>query len=248
MTRTLLVDGDIAMYEVCTSCETAVDWGDDLWTLHCDLREAKQKFDGWIARVLDRTEADKALIALSGPQNWRKDVLPTYKHNRKPKRKPLAFKPLKEYIREAYKTYEFSNLEADDVLGLLAGDPGLANIEGQKVIVTIDKDLMTIPGFHYYTNKPEDGIIQVSEEQADFNHLLQALAGDSTDGYSGCPGIGPVRAERILIDRPCWGQVLEAYQLAGLSEEAALAQARVARILRWGEYNTETEEVKLWQP
>ena len=248
MTRTILVDGDIALYEVCTSCEVATDWGDDLWTLHCDLQEATQKFDGWVARVKERTEADKVVIALSGRQNWRKEVLPTYKHNRKPKRKPLAFKPLKEYARETYRTYEFENLEADDVLGLLAGDPGLGNIKGHKVIVTIDKDLMTIPGFHYYTNRPDDGIIQVSQEQADFNHLLQSLAGDATDGYSGCPGIGPVRAERVLLDSPCWAQVIEAYETAGLSEDDALTQARVARILRWGEYNIKTRKVKLWQP
>tara|TARA_R110002020_G_scaffold197481_9_gene398579 strand:+ start:2829 stop:3566 length:738 start_codon:yes stop_codon:yes gene_type:complete len=244
--RTLLIDGDIALYEVCTTCEAATDWGDDLWTLHCDLKEARQKFDGWVARVLQKTDAKKAVIALSGMNNWRKGILPSYKHNRKPKRKPLAFKPLKEYVRDTYKTFEFDNLEADDVLGLLAGR--LGNLRGEKVIVTIDKDLMTIPGLHYYTNRPENGIIEVSEEQADFNHLLQSLAGDSTDGYSGCPGIGPVKADRILSEDPCWDRVVEAYDAVGISEEDALVQARVARILRWGEYDVTTEEVRLWQP
>ena len=246
--RTLLIDGDIALYEVCSACEQAIEWDNDFWTLHSDLQEARQRFDGWVARIEEVTQADKSVIALSGLNNFRKTVLSTYKHNRKPKRKPLAFKPLKEYVQEVYRTYLFDNLEADDVLGLLAGDPGLGGIKGEKVIVTIDKDLMTIPGFHYYPNKPEDGIIQVSEEQADFNHLLQSLSGDATDGYSGCPGIGPVRAERLLKESPNWGQVLDAYELAGIGEEDALVQARVARILRWGEYNIKTEEVKLWTP
>lgn len=247
MKRTILIDGDIALYEVTMACEYAVDWGDDMWTLHSDLKTAKERFDCWVLNIQEKTEADKAVIALSGRNNWRKDVLPTYKHNRKSKRKPLIFKALKDYVSTAYKTYQYDNLEADDVLGLLAGSPGLGNIKGEKVIVTIDKDLMTIPGYHYYPNKPDDGLIQVSEEQADYNHLLQSLTGDAVDGYSGCPGIGPVRAGRVL-EYACWGAVVEAYETAGLTEEDALIQARVARILRWGEYDIKKEEVRLWNP
>lgn len=245
--RTLLIDGDIALYEVTMACEYAVDWGDDMWTLHSDLREAKERFDCWVLRVKERLEATSVRIALSGTSNWRKDVLSTYKMNRKSKRKPLIFGALKKYAMSAYRTYQFDNLEADDVLGLLAGSPGLASIKGEKIIVTIDKDLMTIPGHHYYPNKPDDGVIQVSEEQADYNHLLQTLTGDAVDGYSGCPGFGPVRASKVL-QYPCWGAVIEAYGTAGLTEEDALIQARVARILRWGEYDLKKGEVRLWNP
>lgn len=247
MKRTILIDGDIALYEVTMSCEYAFDWGNDIWTLHSDFKTAKEKFDCWVMSIQEKTDSDKAVIALSGKQNWRKSVLPTYKQNRKSKRKPLIFGELKKYVSETYRTYMIDNLEADDVLGLLAGSPGLGNIKGEKVIVTIDKDLMTIPGYHYYPNKPEDGLIQVNEEQADYNHLLQTLTGDAVDGYAGCPKIGPVRAARILKD-PCWEAVVEAYESAGLNEEDALVQARVARILRWGEYDIKKEEVRLWTP
>ena len=245
--RTILIDGDIVLYEVTIASEYAVDWGDDMWTLHSDLKEASERFDCWVANMKETVGADKALITFSGLSNWRKSVLPTYKHNRKKKRKPLIFKALKEYVRSAYKVYEYDNLEGDDVLGLLSGSPGLARIKGEKVVVTIDKDLMTIPGFHYYPNRPEDGIIEVSQEEADYNHLLQTLSGDSVDGYAGCPGIGPKRAAAVL-KTPEWAAVVKTYEAAGLNEEDALVQARVARILRWGEYDTKKEEVKLWQP
>ena len=248
MTRTLLIDGDIALYEVTLACEVPIDWGDDVWTLHSDFKEAKQRFDCWVSDMLETTEADKVVIALSGPNNWRKEVLPTYKHNRKNKRKPLVFKELKDYAKDVYRTFEFSNLEADDVLGLLAGNPGLGGIKDEKVIVTIDKDLLTVPGTHYYPNKPDDGIISVSEEQADFNHLMQALCGDAVDGYSGCPGIGPVKARRILEEEASWDRVVAAYSEAGLEEADALVQARVARILRYGEYNIKKEKVIKWNP
>lgn len=241
---TVLIDGDVVLYEVTTACEIPTDWGNDVWTLHSDFSEAKQRFDNWVLNIQKILEADKVIIALSGTENWRKDVLPTYKLHRKKTRKPLAFSPLKDYAEEIYKTYKYDNLEGDDVMGILAGDP---KIKGEKIMVTIDKDLKTIPGNHYNPLRKEEGIVEVSQEQADYNHLFQSLTGDTVDGYSGCPGIGPKRAARVLA-YPCWGAVIEAYETAGLTEEDALVQARVARILRYGEYNTKTKEVKLWQP
>ena len=143
--RTILIDGDIVLYKVTTACETSIDWGDDLWTLHSDLREARQRFDCWVSDMSANLKADKVIIAISGAENWRKEVLPTYKSNRKAVRKPLAFSALKQYCRDVYKTFEINDLEADDVLGLLAGSPGLGRIKGEKIVVTIDKDLQTPP-------------------------------------------------------------------------------------------------------
>jgi len=245
--RTILIDGDIVLYEVTTACETPIHWGDDLWTLHSDFKEASQRFDCWISDAVSRLEADKVIVAISGDENWRKSVLPTYKSNRKAIRKPLAFYELKQYCRDVYKTFEINDLEADDVLGLLAGSPGLGRIKGEKIVVTIDKDLKTIPGLHYNPGHPKKGIIEVNEEEADYNHLLQTLTGDAVDGYSGCPGVGPVRAQKVL-ETPCWESVVGAYEHAGLTEEDALTQARVARILRWGEYNVSKKKVRLWSP
>ena len=83
---------------------------------------------------------------------------------------------------------------------------------------------------------------------ADRFHLYQTLVGDQTDNYKGCPGVGPVKAETALGANPTWASVVGCYEKAGLTEEDALVQARVARILRHGEYNKMTCEVKLWTP
>ncbi len=242
--RTLLIDGDILLYQESMAVEQEFDWGDDWWTLFGDLREAQERVDVWLQDIKELLNADKFVLTLTGRNNWRKDVLPTYKSNRKGKRKPVVYKALKQYLIDTYKTALFDRLEADDLMGLLQTDP--SNSE-ETVIVSEDKDMMTIPGLLYRPIRPEMGIQLVTSEAADRNHLLQALTGDSTDGYGGCPGIGPKTAEKILKEND-WSLVVAAYEKAGLTEEDALQQARVARILRHGEYDRKKDEVKLWHP
>tara|TARA_R100000808_G_scaffold13906_2_gene33300 strand:- start:436 stop:1191 length:756 start_codon:yes stop_codon:yes gene_type:complete len=244
MERTLLIDGDILLYAESAAVEEAFHWGDDIWTLHGDAKVAKERVDVWIQDIKEHLEADHVIITLTDQDNWRKDVLPTYKHNRKSKRKPLVFPALKEYVFETYKTILWETLEADDVMGILATDP---KDKTEKIIVSEDKDLKTIPGKLYNPGHPEDGIVDISIDEANHYHLTQALTGDVTDGYSGCPGVGPKTALKVLQDYE-WCEIVGAYEKAGLDEEYALQQARVARILRHGEYNKKTKEVKLWTP
>tara|TARA_X000001388_G_scaffold43384_3_gene30477 strand:- start:2783 stop:3535 length:753 start_codon:yes stop_codon:yes gene_type:complete len=247
-TITLLIDGDIFLYSVTTSCERAVCWDDkgDVWTLSADMSEARPRFDVEIATLKKTLRADKVVIALSdGTSNWRKTVLPSYKAKRKKTRKPLIYPQLKQYAKDTYQCVEWPTLEADDVLGLLAG--GALALKGDKIIVSSDKDLKTIPGKLYNHEHPERGVVEISKEEADYNHLFQTLIGDTVDGYKGCPKIGPVSAKRLL-EEPTWSTVLNTYISKGLTEEDALVQARVARILRFGEYNMTKKEVRLWEP
>ena len=87
MMRNILLDGDIVIYEVLLACETPWDWGDDVWTLHVDMKEARQRFDCWVSDLKEKLEAERLYIAYTHPDNWRKSVLPTYKSNRKKKRR-----------------------------------------------------------------------------------------------------------------------------------------------------------------
>ena len=243
----LVVDGDIFLWECGLSVETSIHWGDDMWTLHADAQEARLRLDIALASLREKTNAATMVVALSGDENWRKSVLPTYKYHRKKSRKPVVFFALKEYVRETYRTFEYPQLEADDVCGMLMGRK-LWRTRFDRVLVSTDKDLLQIPGLHYNPNKPEEGITEVSEEDGDYNHLFQALTGDLVDGYSGCPGVGPKTAQKILGSNPCWAKVLDAYRKAGLTEEDALVQARVARILRESDFDYNNEEVILWEP
>ncbi len=234
---TLIVDGDILLYQVSSAVEEPIHWGNDWWSLTADARLAKQMIEQEVSEWMSELGADALIIALSDQTNWRHDVLDTYKSNRKGKRKPVIYVPLREHLQEEYDTACFTHLEADDVMGILQTE--------DTIIVSDDKDMKTIPGILYRPTSQER--LEISPEEADRNHLIQALTGDATDGYGGCPKVGPVTAEKIL-EEGTWDEVVGAYEKAGLSEDVALIQARVARILRKDEWNPITEEITLWKP
>jgi DNA polymerase-1 len=243
--RQLLIDGDILIYKVATKFEEETNWGDGLWTLHSDERKCKAGIRKELTNLMLLLEAQDYVIALTDKDNFRKTVMPSYKSNRRDKRKPMLFNLLKEYVIEEHYGVAFENLEADDVLGILATDT--TSVEVERVIVSIDKDLKQIPGLIY------DGkeVLEITPAQGDYWFLIQTLAGDSVDGYSGCPGIGIKTAQKLLdpkvpfIDN--WNKVVEAYVKNGYMEPEVLQQARVARILRHGEYDMVTGEPKLWK-
>ena len=248
--REILIDGDILIYQTALQNEEAVNWGDGLWTLHSYEDKCCGLVDEAIKTLKENLKADRVKICLTSPTNFRKDVLPTYKDNRKAKRKPLVLPLLRKHVMENHKGIMWDNLEADDVLGILATTPD-PYVDVEKVIVSIDKDLKQIP-----VGVSSDGIniTKITPYEADYWFMTQALTGDLTDGYSGCPTVGIKTAEKILgsdTNVPLlelWDKVLQAYAKKGYTEDEALQQARCARILRAGDYNRKKGEVKLWQP
>jgi len=243
--KVLLIDGDILLYKIAMNNEVETHWGDGLWTLHSDANICKADVDLVIDDLGASLEADDYVVALTDSKNFRKDVLPTYKNNRKDKRKPLALKELREYVIKKHKGVVWDNLEADDVMGIMATEP----TEEERIVVTIDKDLKTVP-----CNLSSDGlnVERIPERLADYWFMIQTLTGDKVDGYDGVEGIGIKTAEKLikkytnvpLLD--LWKIVKKIYVDKGYTEAEALQQARVARILRHGEYNKKTGKVKLW--
>ena len=141
-------------------------------------------------------------------------------------------------MMDNYNTIIYRRLEADDVLGIL----GTSNPD--TIIWSEDKDLLTIPARHWLNGE----VVTITEAEANYNFFFQTLVGDNTDNYSGCPTVGPKTANKLLSFGCRWDTVVDAFKAKGLSEEVALENARLARILRDGEYNTDTGEVILWQP
>ena len=233
----LLIDGDIIAYKAAASAETATNWGNGQWTLHSFEPDVVLRVEDQIHKLMEAPVQD-CVIAFTDKKNFRKDVASYYKDNRKDTRKPMLLDYAKEYMTTQYNTIMYRGLEADDVLGIL----GTKNRD--TIIWSADKDLLTIPAKHWIDGK----VVEITEAEADYQFYFQTLVGDNTDNYKGCPSVGAVTANKLLSSGCTWDTVVAAFKSKGLSEEVALENARLARILRDGEYNTETGEVYLWQP
>ena len=235
--RTLLVDGDIVAYKAATVAETPIDWGDGLWTLHAHEKDVIISMEQFMETIIEQSGCNKVITCLSGDKLYRKDVAPYYKANRKGTRKPMLLNFAKKYLTDNYNGKIEDKLEADDLLGILG------SADNTTVIWSADKDLLTIPAYHLIDGK----VVEVDEEEADYHFFSQSLIGDATDNYKGCPTVGSVKADRVLAQHGAtWQTVVETYKKHGLSEEVAIENARLARILRDGEYDFKTKEVKLW--
>ena len=253
--RVLLIDADIVAYQACATYQTASQFLNEAGEVvtHVnpgDIEDCKAYADGFLANVMEDLKAHLFVLAFSDPVlNWRKEILPTYKGNRDPSKKPLHLPAVRAWMAEKYGAYQKPKLEGDDVLGIIATS-GNQIVAGEKIIVSIDKDLKTIPGLIYRPGKTSSPV-RISEWEADKFHAFQTLTGDPTDFYKGCPGIGPKKAARILEDATpdtLWPAVRDAFLKAGRTEEDALVQARVARICRRTEYDFDKQEVRLWTP
>ena len=210
--RTLLLDGDIFAFQFAIISEQAVDWGDGLWTLHAYKDEARGKMLQYIDDITTQLGGDEIIIPLSdkesGNINFRNTVYPDYKSHRVGSRLPMLLWYLRDVLRTEFQTEVRPHLEGDDVLGILATHPYYKAKDA--VIVSIDKDMRTIPC--QLANMPhiaaavkegvvtdyKSGVKTITEAEADFFHMQQALAGDPVDGYPGCPGIGMKRAGERL--------------------------------------------------
>jgi len=241
---TLIVDADIVAYKLSSVSEKPIRWDNGVWTLHSDEDECVVMIKNYFDSLKEQTECTKIICAFSDKNNFRTSILPDYKLNRINTRKPLTLKFCKDYIYKHYNGYSKPNLEADDILGIL-GTTDI--IKGAKIICSEDKDLNQVEGLHY--NPANKEFYRISPQQADYNFYFQVLTGDQSDNYKGCPSVGAVKAARVLASsKNYWQSVVETYIENKLTEEDALIQARVAKILKKKDYNFKLKKIILWSP
>ena len=242
---TLLIDADVLAFEAAVVAEESIQWKDELWTVHADMALAKARVVNRIVEFKEKLKTEHVVLCLSDRANFRRKLNPDYKANRSKSRLPIILRQVKQWIIDELGGVLWANLEADDVISILATDKAM---DEETIVVSIDKDFKSVPGIFFDYNKGE--YHQPSEEEADNYHLIQAIAGDHTDGYSGVPGVGVVKAERMLEkDGYTWDTVVKAYEEKGLTEQDALMNAWMARLLRADNYCFRTNTIKrLWTP
>jgi DNA polymerase-1 len=183
-------------------------------------------------------DAPELILFFSDSKNFRKKIYPDYKGHRN-RKKPCGYKRVINELANRYEVIIMPWLEADDSLGVYA------TAYPDCILCSPDKDMRQIPGRLYDMNET----ITIDKVEGDKWHFIQTLAGDQTDGYAGVPGYGVKTAAKYLeTEGYTWENIVKAFQSKGMSEDDALVNARLAKILQAENYDFTKHEPIPWTP
>lgn len=193
------IDGCIKWFPDWKSCKKftkAREIDTEIWTEHTiePWENARANIRNTVYAIRKRLQPKQEQFFLSGEDNFRfsvATVLP-YKGNRDKAHRPVYLKQGRSFATDELRAIT-SRGEADDGIGISASnwDPR------ELCIVTNDKDLKQIPGWHYDFTKDVDPRF-IGKREANLYFFQQLLSGDSTDNIPGIEGIGPVGAKELL--------------------------------------------------
>lgn len=156
---------------------------------------------------------------------FRHQVYEPYKQNRKGKPKPPGVDYAKEWMKDHYEQMcSDPELEADDRMGLYATEDR-DDTEEVRVIVSTDKDMLTVPAWLFNPNKSLFPTL-VSEEYSTLKRYEQWVTGDSSDGYPGIFKVGIKAYEKYLSEHEhvSFQDIIDWYEEKGFDREFALGQ------------------------
>lgn len=205
-----LIDADILTYSIAFSVQVPLYWCNGrLFVTHGDAKKHSAIYDkrviirhnvggeGMIRRNLNQkissilkdlgTTNFKMFITASGiEKNFRYGVstIQKYKANRVDSVRPVKYHQVREILLNDYKGIEVIGEEADDMLGIeqIKAYEKEGDFES-TIICTIDKDLRTIPGYHYHLEKRT--VDFVPQLNANLSFFVQMIQGDTTDNIPG---------------------------------------------------------------
>lgn len=177
---------------------------------------------------------DSITLCFTGSDNYRRKLNRHYKSSRGPKPELLSYSI--ESLKRMYPSLQEAKLEADDLLGIHCTDP---QEDEQRILVSYDKDLLTLPTTIYdtlhqtWTRQTKDG--------GDRLFWTQCITGDRTDGYYGLPGVGEKGAKSLVDEIMLQPEakrldtLVAIYEDYYLPRDYALRQCQMAYILRYGD-------------
>jgi 5'-3' exonuclease len=186
MNKIILIDADSLAY-IGGSCE--------------EVEQAYDKVDNAISNIVSTSGASHYMVLIEKPynNNFRKKIVKSYKIGRKGKPLPNFYKEIKEYITLNWEGYGLGGYETDDVIVSLWSKIKSDYPFTEVLIASMDKDLKQYPITFFDTYYTRFGqVIQITEEDSNYNLWKQMIQGDSTDSIKGVKGKGLKKAESLL--------------------------------------------------
>jgi DNA polymerase-1 len=183
-----------------------------------------------LRRALNECRPSHAIIVFEGSEpGWRHLLFRDYKHGHAPM--PEALREVLPAYREAFAaagvtSFELPRVEADDVVGTLAVK--VAEAGGRAVILSTDKIFLQLLSDRivvrdHFKQQDLDRAYVVERFGVPPEQLIDllALAGDSTNGIPGVPGIGVKTAAKLIAEHGSLEAILAAADPGADSPAAA---------------------------
>ena len=177
--------------------------------------------------LYDLLDTDGYELFLTGPTNFRNTIAVTaqYKGNRKAKAKPIHLPLLRDYLVTAWDAKMSVDQEADDDIAIRATELG-----DEALIVSIDKDFLQVPTWHYNFVKKVKHYVTPEEGLRFF--YKQILMGDAADNIKGVYRVGPKTADKMMAELKT-EQELYRCCVEALGEVRVLENARLLWLRRY---------------
>ena len=237
-----LIDSDSLCYGAAFSCEKKGELIDNAeMFLYPRLEKIVQK-------ILEDTRATDYKMFLSGKENFRLEVSPLYKANRKDMKRPILLQQARDYLEVVHNAIVSQGVEADDLVCIEQTACMEQGID--CCIAGIDKDLYQQKGWHYrWPLRGKDGIMKyIDEQESLLNLYAQALEGDKCDNimfyldettgtWKKEYGLGKVGARKALqecvTEKEFYDTVLDLYENKfNRTEEDLLTNMQLLYLLR----------------
>jgi 5'-3' exonuclease len=191
-----LIDGDLWCYDIPFAAEA----GSDNPSLDYCITAAEQRMDA----ILKATGCTDIEVYLTGGGNFRNDVATIQKYKAGRGAKPMLYADMREWMKFKWDAKVIEGMEADDQLAIRQMQE-----KGDSVIVSRDKDLRMVRGWHYgypCGKQPEFKLKFIDKlGYLDYNKgktsgggmkwfFAQLLMGDKTDNIQGVKGVGAKKA------------------------------------------------------
>lgn len=125
---------------------------------------------------------------LGGKNNFRLKIDPEYKANRINNQKPVYYQEIRDYMVKQFGAEIVDNMEADDICAMLQTE--------DTIIVSGDKDLLQVPGWHFNPTKPDLGLQFSTPLHSARVFYESMLTGDATDNIKGLGVVPEVFVEK----------------------------------------------------
>ncbi len=181
---------------------TLYDLSAEFWRVSLGGKDPIQGYEMAMDRL--RVLGPRTIVCCDSPRSVRREKVATYKSNRPPKPPEAvdALRAVEQRIADrGIPVALVDGWEADDVIATI-----VAQAWPEEVAVTgAEKDYYALLAHDHVTLYGPKGRVVASDCEAKFGvqpHQMTdwlALAGDTSDGVPGCPGVGPGRATDLLV-------------------------------------------------